>query len=120
MGTQEVPVFVESGPRWLVQFLLEPPAWFELLLALLVLVSLAGAVIGYRRLGGLDEEVVAEQSFNVLVVFGVIIAMKLLKPLGYSYFIDVVLAFVLGSAAAWAISWALFPGREALSERLST
>jgi Na+/glutamate symporter len=93
---------VEQGPRWLAELIYGPPTWLLFVVVLLFLGGCVGLVYAGKQ-ASLDEGAVAEMATNVSVLVVAAGATTVVKPLGFSYAVDVGLGAGVGVLAGYAV-----------------
>lgn len=102
----EIPlVRVEQGPRWLVEFLMNPPWWFTTGMSLL---GIAAAALVAYRLHQSGWRITPDQQWQMLGTSGVIVAVMtgVLAMANYTqspYIVDVTIGFLAGYGAVVAL-----------------
>ena len=101
-------VKVEQGPEWFVQLAVDPPAWIYVALFLIVASVISLAALGYRRNGGLDDEVLEEMGEIGTIVISILVASHLwVSTYSVDYFADIVAGTVIGFVAARSLIFAI-------------
>ena len=96
-----LPIVVAQGPAFLARLLWNPPGWLNPLIGLLVVVTIGLAVVGYRRHGGLDPELLADMGQNVsIVAFALILTYMVRGIPGIPYVVDV----AVGGVGGWVLA----------------
>lgn len=98
------PVCAEQGPDWLVRLAFNAPPWLQTALNVVGLLVIVGAVVGYYRAGGLDEDLLRAISRNLLIGVGCLAATSLVTThFAWPYLLDVVAGSAVGIGAALAL-----------------
>jgi hypothetical protein len=95
---------VEHGSAALARLAYNPPAWLGTALKIGAVAIVGLAALGYRRAGGLDEDVILEMGENGLtVVFALVAANAVVRLTAWSYPVQVLAGGVGGWLAAQAL-----------------
>lgn len=106
-------VEVEQGPRWLVEFAIDPPAWVLVVLVVIALIVIGLAALGYRRNGGLDQEILEEMGQIGTIVLSIMACAEVWTlTFEFGYVVDVLGGTVVGYAIAQYFIWAYYKTEE--------
>jgi hypothetical protein len=98
------PIYVDQGPRWLVDMLVGPPPWLHALLAVALVGVMAMLVYGVAAVD-LSPQVVLEAVDNVLIAGCVLLATSaLVRYYEFSYVVDIGLGLAFGFCLASSLS----------------
>lgn len=112
-------VEVEQGPEWLVELAIDPPAWVLVVLVAIAVAVIGLAALGYRRNGGLDQEVLEEMGQIGTIVLSIMACAELWTlTFEFGYVVDVLGGTVVGYAIAQYFIWAYYQAQEE-TEQLS-
>lgn len=112
-------VRVEQGPRWLVELAIDPPAWLLVVLVSIAVAVIALAALGYRRNDGLDQDVLEEMGVIGTIVFCIVVSAEMWSlAFDFGYVIDVLAGTAIGFGLAQYLIWAYYQAQEE-NEQLS-